>query len=94
MWCSTDYRGDYQQTLKNFEPTNGSKNLAIKHKQQGKTQLLEAVGCLLPLLISRFPGLAERIFDTLDDENLGNSETVSSKEVCNGTPSITKFLSE
>ena len=28
-------------------------------------------------IISRFPGLAERIFDTLDDENLGNSKTVS-----------------
>ena len=27
-------------------------------------------------IISRFPGLAERIFDTLDDENLGKSKTV------------------
>ena len=26
--------GDYQQTLKKFEPTNGSKNLTIKHMQQ------------------------------------------------------------
>ena len=28
-------------------------------------------------IISRFPVLAERIFDTLDDENLGKSKTVS-----------------
>ena len=28
-------------------------------------------------IISRFPGLAERIFDSLDDENLVNSKTVS-----------------
>ena len=28
-------------------------------------------------IISRFPGLAERTFDTLDDENLGKSKTVS-----------------
>ena len=28
-------------------------------------------------IILRFPGLAERIFDTLDDENLGKSKTVS-----------------
>ena len=28
-------------------------------------------------IISRFPGLAERIFDSLGDENLVNSKTVS-----------------
>ena len=28
-------------------------------------------------IISRFPGLAARIFDSLDDENLVNSKTVS-----------------
>ena len=32
----------------------------VGKKCTGKTKLLEAIGCLLPLLISRVPGLAEK----------------------------------